>query len=179
MGVRDDDLKKLLAYAKGVGADVKFERHKRGDWAGAYWDFENPLFPKIILATWPRQTKTSLILSLVHELGHHMDWIHNNRAISARYISAAEKEFDRKSRRDKVIAKKWRQVFYKSEMDGLEYHEMIAKESQIKLPRWKVIKERESDRWIYTIYLKTGNVPTSKQLQQKQKGLRKRYYEDI
>jgi len=177
MGVRDEDLKKLFAFAKGLSIKIHIIKHKKGDWAGADWDFTDPKKPKIYLSRWPHQTKTALILLLIHELGHHLDWIHQNKIISKLEREASTAETARK-KTDPILSKKFRQSIYASELRGIGYMDIIAKEAQIELPIWKVQACQALDHWIYRHYLRTGDVPTTRIQKAKQQELRKRYYED-
>lgn len=179
MGVRDDDLKKLRHYAKSLGIKLIFKKQPRGDWSGANWDFGDPMKPKIIVHTWPRQSKTCVILMLLHEFGHHLDWIHNDKTISEEERKALELESERTHRSAPIIDKTLRAAILRSELRGIDYMDVIAKELDIKLPLWKVKADQDLDRWTYTHYFKTGNMPTLKQIKEASKEIRRKYNENI
>jgi hypothetical protein len=169
MGIRDEEIARLKKYAQGLGLTVVAKKYRRGD-PGATYDDETQT---IELYMWPGQSKTRVILNFLHELGHHMDWVHNLRRnpTSLVLIDALRREWARTSRKDPVVPKSRRKLIYEMECRGIDYMDLIAKELGIKIPLWKIYAEQEYDKWIYYRYYQTGNMPMERESYQKQKSI--------
>lgn len=162
----NDDLNKLIDYAKALGVTVIFKKGKRGD-PGAYWHSNAK---EIVLYTWARQRINRLVLSLLHELGHHLDHLAKGRIIDPKLDEALLLD-DAK----KPISKKQRYLIYKSEKDGSRYRFTILKELKLILPKWELKVDILTDIWEYNQYYLTGLLPTRQEANQKQKELTKIY----
>lgn len=170
MHLRDKEVSKLLAYAKGLGIKVKFKPYRTGCPGGEYCNEERT----INVYKWPKQTKTDVILILLHELGHHIDWVYKNKRDPKVLLEALYKEESR-TPKDPPISKRLRKRIYQCEYDGTAYMPIIAKELDLKIPMWKVEAEMECDRWVYKQYFITGDIPTTKEVAAKRKELRKQF----
>ncbi len=177
MNCRDKDIKKLYNYAKSLGIEIKKVPNIRLSPAAA-WNYTDIKKPIIEIRDRPYRRKTTLILILLHELGHHLDWIHNNKKISEIEIKAHILDGERNPKQDPPIGKKYRKAIYDSEVRGIYYIDIIAKELDLSLPMWKIRACQEFDIWLYKMYLKTGNETTAKEQTEKDKELRKKHYEN-
>ena len=162
MGIRDDEIKRLTKYAEGLNIKVVFKPYQRGI-GSAEWDIENR---QIVVFQAPGDSKTKIILAMLHELGHHLDWIYNNKHHSEESLKAFEllnegsiegHRFD--------IPKKYRKIIYEEEKSGIAYMSIIAKECDIKIPHWKVQLEQYMDLLDYEwLYKKGAYIVTGKQI---------------
>lgn len=157
MGIRDEEIKRLERYAQGLGTKVTYKDYKRGD-AGAEWVIHEDNTTELIVYIWPRQSKVRTILNLIHELGHHLAWIHNNRKEDPATLDAFYREGER-SRKDPTLVKRKRKLIYESEKNDAEYRDIIWHEVGIKIPKWRLEHDKELDIWGYLQYYKTGEHP--------------------
>jgi len=165
MGIRDEEIARLYKYAEGLGLRVIVKPYRRGD-PGATYDDEDQ---EIVLYQWSGQSKTRIIMNFLHELGHHMDWVHNLRRMPGNevLIKAIDREWTRTRRTDPVVPKSHRKLIYEMECRGIAYMNVIAKELGIKIPEWKIRAEQEYDRWVYYRYYQSGNIPADKEAKAK------------
>jgi len=168
VSVRDEELKRLEQYARGLGTSVTYKPHTPGS-AGAEWIL-TANSPEIIMYTWSGQSKTRLILDLVHELAHHYAWIANNRQEHPDLISALVAEAERKPG-DPPIPKAQRKLIFIAERDDARFRESIWHEVNIKIPQWKLHLDVDLDNYVYKCYYKEGDTPTTKRI----RNARKRY----
>jgi len=169
MHIRDREIERLVKYAEGLGLRVEWKRHRRGD-PGATWDMDGSV---IEVFTWPSQSKTTIILNIVHELAHHMAWIYAQRkkdeAVDAAIIA------DNESSAEEPPPKAQRKLIYLSEKNDTKYRPKIMHEVGIKLPKYKVAADKALDIWCYRHYYKKGNYPGVGALRAKQRELRAKY----
>lgn len=168
MSYLDKEIERIIKYAEGLGLRVLFVRHEPGD-PGATYD---NISKEIQVYEYPNQTKTNIIMCLLHELGHHMDWVYNRKRgkDSTRLTKALSLDWKRKDE-DPPIAKYLRKEIYQMECRGIDYMDVIAKELGVKIPLWKVKAEQEFDKWIYKFYYLNGVNPTSKEKKTKKREL--------
>lgn len=161
--VRDDELARLINYAKGLNIQVKFRSYDPKNGADAEWTTDGT---EITIFKRGKTTKLDMVLSLIHELGHHLEHIHNNNRETDPKLEEAIGEDDRK---------KMRKRLYDWEIKGSNWWEIIYKETDLKFDIRRLRTERESDLWQYEVYYDTGNFPTRKQQREKRKELRRKY----
>ena len=167
MSYLDDILSRMIKYAEGLGIKVRVLKHKQG-LPGALWENDANGDMYITLYTWPRQTKTLLILNLLHELGHARSYIMDGRMISARMAqlnNLPQEEFDKEQRK----------VVYKEEVRDSKYRIDIANELNLKIPLWKIQADIALDRWIYLRWYKTGIYPTYVEQSEKKQAINRKY----
>lgn len=160
MGVRDEDLKRLVHYAKGLGLKVKFRKHIKGI-GGAEYDWEHQ---EIWVYRSSSCSKTTLILNMLHELGHHEDFIAKGRKTTKRVEKAFAKLNDGNIYGYRLdLTKKDREIIWKEERDGIEYMDVIHEAANLKLPRWKVKRAQHLDLAEYNLLYKEGRFLTTKE----------------
>lgn len=167
MGIRDEELKRLVAYATGLGVKVSFKQKKRRFTNCAEWYVDGS---QINIYTWIGQSKTTLVLNLIHELAHHRHWIDNNRHPDTELVAALTLEDDRLPKNS--IAKKYRKVIYQDEVKATEYWGLIVKDTDIKINPAKIELAKRLDIFCYEYYLKHGNFPVQRVVNQKKKELK-------
>jgi hypothetical protein len=162
MGIRDEELKRIEKYAQGLGIKVTYKKQGPQD-PEADWAVDGS---EITVYLRNRQSKTHIILDLIHELGHHMYWVHNDRKIPIKLDTALSRENPTKKQRKAIL---------EDEQNGALYHLLIYKELGLKIPEWKVIVERDIQLEIYKYYYRNGDFPTVKERKIMRKKLNEKY----
>ena len=151
MGIRDSEISRLVSYLKGLGVVVKFSSKKNAP-ADAECAIDNS---EIIVYLKYNKSKTQIILSLLHEAGHAVSTIHEkNRKIDPKLDKALGKE-------EHKLSKKERKVIYDDELVSASYWDIIVKDVDLKLPKWKIDAQKEIDLWVYKFYYTKGFFPSS------------------
>lgn len=157
MSYIDNDLKRLLKYAESLGIKVSLKQMIKG--AGqAEWDMHDR---SITIYTSNSMSKTKIILSLLHELGHHLDWIYNDKQDTEeahnayRMLNEGHMFGDRSD-----VPKRYRDIIYREEKAGVHYMSIIHKELDLKIPKWKVKLQQHLDLYDYEVFMNTGSFPT-------------------
>ena len=160
MSYIDDDLKRVLKYAESLGIKVYFKKPIRGA-GGAEWD----MIDKSIHIYASKSTpKTTILLNMLHELGHHLDWIYNNKSDSAEAFTAYKLLNEGNMFGDRSdIPKHYRKVIYEEETAGVYYMDIIHKELDLKIPLWKVKLEQDLDLFDYRMLYVKGKFSTAKE----------------
>jgi hypothetical protein len=166
MGIRDNDLKRLQKYAEGLGIKVVWKQWKEND-PDASWTTDGS---EITIYEHPRQSKTDVILSFIHELGHHQAWIYNGRKEDLKTNRALDLDEKRKTD-DPPIPKEQRKLIYESEKNDADYQDLIFKELNLNIPYKKFIVNKKLDVWMYYRYYITGEYPTQTERDKKRKQL--------
>lgn len=164
---RDEEIKRILLYAKGLGIRIRIANYSwddSGEWA------HSPV-SEININKRVHTSKTELILTMLHEIGHHLHYIHNNKAEIPDTVLL---ELDYK-KQGKKVPKKERKKLYEYEASGISFMEIIATELGLTIPNWKVKKAMEFDTWVYEYYYNVGNYPNKDQLKTKNKELNLKY----
>ena len=143
------ELKRVEKYAQGLGIKVSYKKKGPTD-PEADWSTDGT---EITVYLRNRQSITQIILDLIHELGHHMEWIYNSRKIPSKLDKVLDKENH---------SKQERKIILEDEINGSKYHLSIYNELGLKIPKWKVILERDLSLLVYKYYYKYGKFPTNK-----------------
>ena len=162
---RDDEIKRLIYYAKSLGVKVTirdFAFEEQGEIADD---------PHVIININKKHhsSKTELILTLLHELSHARYINSHDGKISKAWILEDEREPGKK------LPKKLRKEIADFELNSLDMMMDIAAELKIEIPMSKIAKQCELDKWAYSFYLDTGEWPTGKQKKTKEKELKEKY----
>lgn len=169
MPIRDDEILRLIKYAEGMGVKVKFLSSKN-HLADAEWTLDGT---EINVYRGNSQTKTDIILSLIHEIGHHVWFIHKkNRQPDLKF----EEALDRQNLFDSDLSltpapKKFRKKILDTEQDAIVWWDVIYKDTNLKIPLWKLEVAKRFDIWAYEVYYKTGFFPSRKDKKIKHKEL--------
>lgn len=164
--VRDEEIKRLVWYARGMGVKVSFKRYEKRSRTFAWHIIEDDEV-QIIIYTQAQLSKMHYILTLIHELGHHKDFIAMGRTIPHR----EGKLFDKK-----ILSKKDRFLELQSEIRGTKYWEEIYRDVGCTFPIQKLFKQMEYDIWVYDFIHKNGCSPKMETVVKKKKReLRKKH----
>jgi prolyl oligopeptidase PreP (S9A serine peptidase family) len=162
MGVRDDELNRLIRYAQGMGLSVRFKPYVRGGHS-AEWLFDGS---EITIYVTTQCSKIEKILSLIHELSHHRAWIANERQMDPKVEEAILSEEDKKSYRKRI---------YEMEKADSVYWVDIYKDTNCKFDINKLYLQRDFDLHQYEVYYNTGKFPKGKEKKKKYRELKKKY----
>lgn len=164
---RRKELDRVIKYAEGLGMKVTWKTAQRGDPA-ATWTHD-PL--EICVYEHKNQSITSLILAIIHELGHYMYWVHHGRKpIPDAYMLEADRKHH-----DPKVPKKLRRQIYNYEANSIAYMPVVFKELDLSIPKYKLDIEVEFDLWSYEYYLEKGEDPTPTMYKDKRKELKLKY----
>lgn len=149
--IRDQEFQRLLLYAKGLGLKVTVFNKKNPN-AVAEWALDGS---EIRIYSPSNMSKTELILTLVHELGHMLNYIHDkNRKHSKKILKAWERENNNDN-----LPEATRKLIYEDEQAGTLWWQAIIKEVNIKIKPWKIELQKDFDLWVYEFFYKNGNYP--------------------
>lgn len=155
---RDEELRRILLYAKGLGIKIRIANYAWDD-SG---EFAHEPVSEININKRVHTSKTELILTILHELGHHLYFVYTKKEIpEAAYVKKA--------------SKRERKKLYEYEAAGIAYMLIIWTELNLKIPRWKVEKSMEQDTWVYEFYYLNNRYPNKKEKQNKNIELNLKY----
>jgi len=157
MGIRDKEIARIEKYAAGLGIKIEWKVYKRGD-PEAEWHNDGT---KITVYRWTRQSKTSLILALVHELAHHRGWIAANRKEDAEVTAALEADANW-VKGQPPISKGHRYLIWLTEKNDAKLQDAVFHDLDLKIPRYKFLATRRVDMWYYFQFYITGKRPPVK-----------------
>ncbi|NJO48262.1 MAG: hypothetical protein HC840_00940 [Leptolyngbyaceae cyanobacterium RM2_2_4] len=159
MTIRDDEIQRLIHYAKGMGVKViLYNKSKSG--AEAEWTLDGTL---IQVYAGSKKSKTSIVLDLIHEIGHHVWFVHEkNRQPDMKFDEAITRENLVEEDPDKPTPKHLRKKIWDVEKAGTAYWDIIVKDTNIKIPTWKIEAAKEFDMWMYEMYYENGHFPKGK-----------------
>lgn len=134
--------------------------------AEAYFHYDGK--PQIVVYREPTTTKTTIILALLHEIGHHLDRLHCTKE----FLAAEQATFGIESKGIK-LNKKQREVIWASECRATGYMDKVAADLCLSIPIYKVRAEADYDRWAAWQFFQTNNWPSIKMYQSYVAALRK------
>lgn len=161
--VRDEELKRLIKYAQGMGVSVCFKPYIRYSLIVARWETDGS---GITIFTSPSDSKLDKVLSLIHELGHHKGFIENNRQKDPKVEAALDDEEEKRENRRTILV---------DEIKDTKHWEQIYKDTDCKFNIKKLYIQKEFDIWCYRVYYQTGKRPNKAARITKRKQLRKKY----
>lgn len=168
--VRDEEIQRLINYAKGLGLKVSFS--SKNEDASAEWYLDNS---GIIIYKNRNKTKIETVLSLIHELGHSLHNVHeNDRKVDTKWQDAID-SIDEAEESGNDTKKRQRKVIFDDEVAGTRYWHEIYKETNMKFPIWKLDAAMEFDMWHYEVFYETGKFPGFKERNEKQKEVKNKY----
>lgn len=156
--VRDEELKRLIKYAQGLGIRVVF-KPRNGSQDEASWSLDNT---EIEIFTTKRTSKLDMILSLVHELGHAQHNIHEKDRQVDKKLEKTIDHIDELDAQGEIPAKSKRKILLEDEIAGTLYWESIYKETNLKFPKWRLQAQMEIDIAMYEVYYEEALFPRGK-----------------
>lgn len=160
MSIRDEELKRIESYLKGLGISVSRRKLKKFHSNAAEFYLDG----KIALYDWPGQSKTQLVLNLIHEAGHAEHWV-DTKAKPNKELTEALKEEDNR-RKGEYIDVYLRKLIYEDEHTATHYWDRIIKLCNIKINPKVIDKRKKLDLFMYRHYYETGEFPTKQQIRE-------------
>jgi hypothetical protein len=166
MGIRDEEIQRLINYTKGLGVKVTFSSKSSKD--AASWYLDNS---EIVVYKRNNSTKIETVLSLIHEIAHakHCIW-EKNREIDIK-VEKAIGHMNKAEELETDTKKKQRKIILDDEIAGTKYWDEIYHETNMKFPIWRLETAKEFDIWQYQVFYETGSYPKSKDKKKKYKEL--------
>lgn len=154
MSPQERDIRKLQDYASRLGLKVLRKPYNRFTGQAEYDDSR-----RTITLFGRSSTKTATILSLLHELGHALDYIKNKNTpqVNEAY-GLLNKGPMVGARLD--IPKKYRKTILQVEKNGIKYMTKIHKELGLEISLELVKKQQKIDLFDYEIFYKEARFPT-------------------
>jgi hypothetical protein len=146
-----------------MGVIVRFKSYVKKSGDRAEWTLDGK---EITIFTEKNDSKIQLILSLIHELGHHKGFVNNGRKLDPKVDEALGDEEERKVSRRRI---------YLDEAKDAEYWEEIYNDTNCNFPINKLYLQKEFDIWSYEFYYENGNFPDNKDRAKKMKELKNKY----
>lgn len=161
--IRDEELNRLIRYAQGMGLSVRFKPYKKYSRVAAEW---HPDGTQITIYTQKSDSKLDVILSLIHEIGHHKGFIENQRVQDPKVDEALNAE---------EISKRFRKRIYNMEFADSLHWDQIYKDTNCQFNLDKLHKQREFDIWQYEVYHELDRLPTYQESRVKWRELKKKW----
>lgn len=173
MSRRDEEIKRLINYAKGHGLRVTMSTRTPDPATGdAYWTLDGT---QMVVNTHKRQSKINIVLSLVHELGHHLWFIHEkNRQPDLKFENAIART-DKGYETGRPPGKRYRKKILNVEIAGTLWWDTICKDTDIRIPKWRLDLQKEFDIWQYQVWYETGKDATRSERINKFKELKSKW----
>lgn len=170
--IRDDEINRLVSYAKGLGVKVTIYQKSNAIDSGQ-WLLDGT---EIMIYSGKRKSKTDIILDLIHELGHQLHFIHEkDRLPDIKFEEAITRQNLFEEDLDTPTPKHLRKKILDVELAGTTWWEVIYKDTNMKFPIWKLHMARDFDIWSYEFFHKNGSFPQRKDRQLKSKELLLKY----
>lgn len=167
--IRDEEISRLTKYAQALGVTVKIINDRNED--SAYLTLDGT---ELAINKHSNKYKIDFVLSLIHELGHVLYFIHEkDRIHDSKYEEAINREILHEMEKSSAPPKHLREKILNFETASSEWWDTIYKETQCKFPYWRLELARKFDIWQYQVYYKTGKFPKRKDRNIKYKQLKK------
>ncbi|MCX9024594.1 MAG: hypothetical protein OIN85_00695 [Candidatus Methanoperedens sp.] len=160
--IRDDEFARLVKYAEGMGLKVRFKPYVPYSRVMADWTTDGTELTVYVTC---RESKLDLVLSLIHEIGHHRGFIENGRKPDTKIEAAMDDEEKKKNRK----------IIYENEVHDTKYWEQIYHDTDCRFGLDLLNKQKEFDTWVYEVYYETGKIPTAKERVKKRRALKQKY----
>lgn len=167
MGIRDEEIKRLILYGKSLGGKITVR-----DYAFEH-EGEIVFDPKYVININKRvhNNKTEIIMTLLHELSHLRYVIANNYKFSDAFTD----EIWKIEEQDEKVPLKYSKDIAEFELESLELMPVIATELGIKIPSWKILRQKDHDQFMYEYFGNNGVFPDTNTVDVKWKMLTEKY----
>lgn len=169
--VRDEEISRLKKYAQALGLVVRIIHNPNEDSAAISLDGT-----ELTINEYHNKTKIETILSLIHELGHMLHFIHEkNRAHDIKFEEAIDRQNLHEMNLSKTPPPKHlREKILQVEKLSADWWDIIYKETKCQFAYWRLELARKFDIWQYEVYYETGSFPSKKERKQKYKEFKKK-----
>jgi hypothetical protein len=173
MNIRDREIQRLISYAIGLGLEVIYDSTTKTN-AAAGWALDGS---EIIIYTNTKQSKTDIILALIHEISHHLHWIwEKQRKPDFKFDEAVTRELLLENNETTVpTPKRLRKKILDIERAGIVYWDVVYRDVGLAIPLWKLNVYKEFDIWQYEVYYQKGKFAPRAERRAKLKTLTEKY----
>jgi uncharacterized glyoxalase superfamily protein PhnB len=162
----EKEFNRLVKYTQGLGVKVTMSPVDNKLMSAA-WVIDGS---EIIIFDSTKKGPLRKCLEMMHELSHHLTWVHNGRRGDLKTDTILAKDAA-----GGKLTKKQRKVIYDMEVHDSQLQKTIHKEINSKIPIKRLELEIEFDLWIYKYFYINDKWPTSKVRSIKFKELRSKY----
>lgn len=167
--IRDDEIERLINYAKGLGCTIKIKYKKYHGKHSTVAEMEMDT-NTIYLYKTPRCSKIHIIFTLIHEIAHYKGFIERKRRIT----KTEDYIYDRYNN-DNNAPLYIRKRVYNDEKYDMKYWNEIIKHCNIKISPKRVKMQKELDLLWYKLYVKYGYNFTDKHLKEEKNKIKQKY----
>lgn len=164
MGIRDQELGRLISYARGHNITVTFKSYIPYSLDSGYAAIDSS---EIIIMVGKDDSKLETIMTLIHEIAHCLYVIQNNERAPDPALEEALDSEDEKKQHRKVI--------FKFERSSAKLWEDIYRNADLKFPINKLLAQKEYDVWQYEYWYKHAKFPIKKIREKKWKKVKEKY----
>lgn len=159
------ELNRLVKYAEALNIKVSFSNKDPG--YGAEWSTDGKT-----ITIFKANTKKplELVLTMYHELSHHLSWVYKGRKGDLKTDHILNKVA-----LGRDLTELQRKHIYEDEKFDYQYQYSIHKEIDSKIPLWRLEAEIALDEWIYKYYWQHAKWPLMKERKAKAKELRDKH----
>lgn len=168
--IRDQEIRRLVNYARALGCKIINKVRTRNDPA-ALWTATEGESSTITIFTKRYDSKTYIILTLIHELAHLKSHINNNRKVSNAMSRISTEYWKRKKHPEWV-----RRTILNEEMNDLKYWDEIVRECDIRINPKRIEYQKELDILHYEYYYLLDDNPPLDELDDIKRAIKKRIY---
>ncbi len=160
-------MERLVAYAKGLGLSVRILPEVPGLGEAGTYEVSGDGTAELTVYTHKRQSRLEVVLTLIHEIGHHLDYVHKFRRLES-FVGVVEAEAE--GRYEDIL---------KTEIAGTKYWRRIYTDTACSFPVWRLYLAMEFDIWQYVFLRDTGKYPTRAQRRRKRMQLTREHKEGV
>lgn len=168
--IRDEENKRIDLYLKGQGLKV-ITYNRASKEQAAYWTIDGT---EMACYIHPTDSKTEVIFHKIHEGSHHLTFINDYKRKTPKKLEAAV-DAEAALKKGKILAKRHRQTLYDHEVLGLAWWDVIVRDVNIKIPKWKIEFQKEYDLFPYSYLLEHGVWPSRKLRKENRRELRAKW----
>lgn len=157
MHLNQKELNRLVKYGEALGLKVGFIGGVRAAVLDceAYYNEPTRFEPGVIkVVRTPRTSLISQISSILHELGHHIDFTETGKLPNS-YIHLDG---------DNKVPAWARQAIFNAERRAIKIAMRLYSELSLRIPYWKIKKELDCDLYCYGMFKRKDRFPTAQEL---------------
>lgn len=151
--VRDNEIKRLINYANGLGCKVTiYNRPNKSYIAACIVAHDAPELSEIKIYYGHRMSKTNLVLTLVHELAHLKSYIKNDYKLLNSDVTISKYKEDKMPR--------WaRKRIFEYEREDMKLWDEIIADCNIRINPKRIAMQKALDLLPYCYYYLKGKYP--------------------
>jgi hypothetical protein len=166
VSLQKTEFKRVVKFAESLGLKVHFIDAQKRDYHGCYVHPEKFEPGLIEVCRTKRTTITFQIAILLHEIGHHLDFI------------KTEKLPDSYNLIDSEDCPDWARVsIFNAERRACKNAEKLFWTLRLRIPFWKIKMELSVDIFLYGVFKRTGDYPREKEIESFRKNWKRKFKE--